>query len=114
MCHAMMKGNPLNMEFILFTKYYLDGKIKDEKSYASSMRKLENAYKILIRKPERKRPLRLPRHKWEDNIKMYLRAISIEGVDWIHLVQDKDSWPALINTVMNLRFDHWQGISWLS
>jgi hypothetical protein len=47
-------------------------------------------YKILVRKPEGKRPLGRPRHRWEDNIKMYLKGIGYEGVNWIHVVQHKD------------------------
>jgi hypothetical protein len=50
-----------------------------------------------------KRPLRRPRRRWEDNIKMDLREIGWEVVDWLHLAQDRDQWHALVNTVMNLR-----------
>jgi hypothetical protein len=57
----------------------------------------------LAGKPEGKRPLGRPRGRWEDNIRMDLREILWEGVDWIHLVQDRDQWRALVNTVMNLR-----------
>jgi hypothetical protein len=53
------------------------------------MRKMRNAYRILIREPERKRPLGRPRHRWEDNIRMDLRQMGWEGVDWIHLAQDR-------------------------
>jgi hypothetical protein len=62
-----------------------------------------NAYKILVGKPEGKRPLVRPRRRWVDNIKMYLREIGWGSMDWIHLAQDKDQWRALVNTVMNLR-----------
>jgi len=58
----------------------------------------------LVRKPEGKRPLGRPRRRWEDNIKMDLREIGWEDVDWIHLAQDRDQWRALVNTKMNLRF----------
>jgi hypothetical protein len=50
-----------------------------------------------------KRPLGRPRHRWEDNIKMDLRDIEFGDVYWIHLAQDRVSWWALVNTVMNLR-----------
>jgi hypothetical protein len=60
-------------------------------------------YKILVRQPEGKRPLGIPRHRWEDNIRMDLREIGWEGVDWIHLAQDTVQWRALVNTVMDLR-----------
>jgi hypothetical protein len=61
-----------------------------------------NAYRILVGKPERKRPLGRPRSRWEDNIKIDLREIRWGGMDWIDLAQDRDQWKALVNTVMNL------------
>jgi hypothetical protein len=67
------------------------------------MREKRNAYRILVGKPEGKRPLGRPRRKWEDNIKMYLREIGWGGMDWIDLAQDRDQWRALVNTVMNVR-----------
>jgi hypothetical protein len=63
-----------------------------------------NAYTILVGKPEGKRPLGRRRRRWVDSIKMNLREIGWEGMDWIHLAQDRDQWRALVNTVMNLRF----------
>jgi hypothetical protein len=65
--------------------------------------KNRNAYRILVGKPEGKRPLGRPRHRWVDNIKMDLREIGWDGMDWIDLDQDRDQWRALLNTVMNLR-----------
>jgi hypothetical protein len=59
-------------------------------------------YKTLVGKPEGKRRLVTPRHRWQYNIKMDLRKIGWEGMNWIHLTHDKDQWQALINTVMNL------------
>jgi hypothetical protein len=56
-----------------------------------------------VGKPGRKRPLERPRCRWEDDIKMDLREIGWGAVDWIDLVQDRDQWRALLNTVMNLR-----------
>jgi hypothetical protein len=53
--------------------------------------------------PDGKKPLRRPRRRWVDNIKMDLRAIVWDGMDWIDLAQDRDQWRALVNTVMNLR-----------
>jgi hypothetical protein len=61
-----------------------------------------NAYRIMVGKPEGKRPLGRPRHRWEDNIRMDLREIGWGGVDWIDLAQDRDRWRALANTIMNL------------
>jgi hypothetical protein len=62
-----------------------------------------NAYRILVEKPEGKRLLGGPRRRWEDNIKMDLRGIGRDSMDWIDLAQDRDQWRALVNTVMNLR-----------
>jgi hypothetical protein len=61
-----------------------------------------NAYRILVGKPEEKRPLGKPRHRWKDNTRMDLREIGWSGMDWIDLVQDRDQWRALVNMVMNL------------
>jgi hypothetical protein len=62
-----------------------------------------NAYRILVGKPEGKRPLESPRHRWVDNNKIDLREIEGGGTDWIDLAQDSDQWRSLVNTVMNLR-----------
>jgi hypothetical protein len=68
--------------------------------YVACMRKVRKANKILVEKPEGKRSLERPRHGWEDNIRMNLRDIGWERVDWIHLAQDKVHWRALVNTVI--------------
>jgi hypothetical protein len=60
-------------------------------------------YRILFGRPEGKRPLGRPRHRWEDNIKMYLREIRIDGANWIRLAQNRVHWRAFVTTVMNLR-----------
>jgi hypothetical protein len=62
-----------------------------------------NTDRILVGKPEEKRPLGRPRRRWVDNIKMDLREIGWDGVDWIDRAQDRDQWRALVNTVLNLR-----------
>jgi hypothetical protein len=67
------------------------------------MREKRNAYRILVGKPERKRPLGRPRRRWVDNIKMHLREIGWDGVNWIDRAQDRNQWRALVNTVLNLR-----------
>jgi hypothetical protein len=58
--------------------------------------------RILVGKPERKRPLGRPRRRWEDDIRMDLREIGWGGMDWIDVAQNRDQWRALVNTVMNL------------
>jgi hypothetical protein len=61
-----------------------------------------NAYKILVGKPEGKRPLGRPTCRWADNIKIDLKGIGWGCMDWIDLAQDRDQWRALVNTVMNI------------
>jgi hypothetical protein len=62
-----------------------------------------NVYKVLVGKPEGKRPLGRPRRRWEDGIRMDLREIGLGDVDWIRLSQDRDRWLAVVSAVMNLR-----------
>jgi hypothetical protein len=62
-----------------------------------------NMYRLFIGKPDGKRPLGGPRHRWIDNIKMDLLEIGLSVVDWIGLAQDRYRWRAVVNTVMNLR-----------
>jgi hypothetical protein len=57
----------------------------------------------MVGKPEGKRPLGRPRRRLVDNIKMDLREIGFDGMDWIHQSQDRDQWRALVSTVLNLR-----------
>jgi hypothetical protein len=71
--------------------------------HVARMGEKRKAYRILVRKPEGKRPLGRPTRRWVDTIKMGLREIGWDGVDWIDLAQDRDQWSALVNTVMNLR-----------
>jgi hypothetical protein len=60
-------------------------------------------YKVLVGKPEGKRPFVRPRRRLEDGIRMYLREIGSGGMDWIRLAQDRDRWRAVVSAVMNLR-----------
>jgi hypothetical protein len=61
----------------------------------------KGVYRDLVGKPEGKKPLGRPRHRWEDNIKMDLQEVG--GMDWIELAQDRDRWRAIVNAVMNQR-----------
>jgi hypothetical protein len=62
-----------------------------------------NVYRVLMGKPEEKRPLGRSRRRWEDGIRMSLRETGWDIVDWIQSAQDRDRWRALLNMVMNLR-----------
>jgi hypothetical protein len=60
-------------------------------------------YRVLVGRPVGKRPLKRPRRRWEDNIKVDLREMGIDGANWIQLAQDRVQWRFCVNTVMNLR-----------
>jgi hypothetical protein len=60
-------------------------------------------YRVLVGKPEGKRPLGKPRHRWEDNIKMDLQEVGCRVMDWIEMAQDRDRWRALVSAVRNFR-----------
>ena len=60
-------------------------------------------YRVVVGRPEGKRPLGRPRRRWEDNIKMDLQEVGRGCGDWRELAQDRDRWRALVSTVMNLR-----------
>jgi hypothetical protein len=61
------------------------------------------AYRVLVGRPEGKRPLGRPSRRWEDNFKMDLREIGIDGANWVQVAQDRVQWRVFVNTVMNLR-----------
>jgi hypothetical protein len=63
-----------------------------------------NAYRLLVGKPERKRPLGRPRRRWMDDIRMDLGELGWGDVDWIGLAKDRNRRRALVNSVLNLRF----------
>jgi hypothetical protein len=67
------------------------------------MGKWRNVYRVLVGKPEGKRPLEIPRCRREDGFKMDLRENGWGGVEWIELAQDRDRWRAVVSAVMNLR-----------
>jgi len=68
-------------------------------------------HRVLVGKPEGKRPLGRPRRRWEDNIKMDLQEVEGGCGDWMELAQDRNSWRALVSTVKNLRVPKIRGIS---
>jgi hypothetical protein len=69
----------------------------------ASMGEERKVYKVLVGKPEGKRPLGKPRRRWEDGIRKDLREIGFGGVDWIRVAQDRDRWRAVVSAVMNRR-----------
>jgi hypothetical protein len=71
--------------------------------HVARMGEKRNVYRLLVGKPEGKRPLGKPRHRWINNIKIDLLGIRLSDVDWIGLAQDRYRWRALVNSVMNLR-----------
>jgi hypothetical protein len=71
--------------------------------YVARLGEKRNAYKIMVGKPEGKRPLGRPRRRWVDNIKMDLRNIGRDGIDWIDVAQDRDQLRVIVNTVKKLR-----------
>jgi len=81
---------------VLLTKYCSGDKIENEMGRGG-------VYRVLVGKPEGKRPLGRTRRRWEDNIKMDLQDVGCGGIDWIELARDRDRWRALANAVMNLR-----------
>jgi hypothetical protein len=70
--------------------------------HVACMGERRDVYRVLVGRPEGKRPLGRPRRRWEDNIKMDRREIGIDGVNWIQLYQDRVQWRTCVNTVINL------------
>jgi hypothetical protein len=62
-----------------------------------------SVYRVLVGKPDERRPLGRPRRRWKDNIRMDIREVGCGCVDWMELAQDRDRWRALVGAVMNLR-----------
>jgi len=71
--------------------------------HVARMGEESGVYLVLLGKPEGRRPLWRPRHRWVDNIRMDLQEVGCEYMDWIGLAQDRDSWRTLVSAVMNLR-----------
>ena len=70
--------------------------------HVARIEQFRNAYRLLVGKPEGKRPLGRPRRRWEDNIKMDLWEVGCDPGDWIALAEDRDQWWAFVKAVMNL------------
>jgi hypothetical protein len=79
--------------------------------HVERMGKGRGVYRVMVEKPEGKRPLGRPRRRWEDNIKMDLQEVVGGCGDWMELAQDRDRWRALVSTVTNLRVPKMRGIS---
>jgi hypothetical protein len=77
--------------------------VKSRRMRWESMGKEKKVYKVLLGRPEGKRPLGRPRRMWEDGVRMDLREIDLRSVDWIRLAHDRDRWRAVVSAVMNLR-----------
>jgi hypothetical protein len=71
--------------------------------HVARMGEERDVYRVLVGKPEEKRPLGRPMCRWEDNIRMDLQEVGCGGMDWIGLAQDRDRWLAIVNAVMNIR-----------
>ena len=65
---------------------------------------MRSACKVLVGKPEGKRPLGRPRRRWKDNIRLDIQEVEWRGMDWIDLAQDQDRWGAIVKVVINFRF----------
>jgi len=79
--------------------------------HVARMGKGRGVHRVLVGKPEGKKPLGRPRRRWEDNIKMDFQEVRGGCGDWMELAQDRDRWRALVSTVMNLRVLKMRGIS---
>ena len=94
--------NTLCGQNVEFVSVELCGKMRWV-GHVASMGERRGIYTVLVGKPEGKRPLGRPRHKWEDNIKIDLQEVGCGGMDWIELPEDRDRWRALVNAILNLR-----------
>jgi hypothetical protein len=90
---------------VFLTKYYSGDQVKkaEVSTACSTNGESRGAYRVLVGKPEGRKPLGKPRLRWEDNIKIDLREVEWGSTDWIDLVRDRDRWRALVNAAMNHR-----------
>ena len=82
--------------------------------HVARMAEGRGVHRVLVGKPEGRRPLGRPRHRWQDNIKIDLQEVGGSCGDWMELAQDRDKWRALVGMVRNLRVPKMRGISWLA
>jgi hypothetical protein len=89
----------------LFNRYCSGDKIENNEKggHVARMRERKGVYRVLVGKPEEKRPLGRTRRRWEDNIKMDLQKLVCGGVDWIELAQDREKWLVIMNAVIKFR-----------
>ena len=95
----------------LVTNYGITSRRMRWAGHVARMGEGRRVHRVLVGKPEGKRPLGRTRLRWEDNIKMDLREVGGGCQDWMELAQDRDRWRALVSTVMNLRVPKMRGIS---
>ena len=105
----------LHSDYIQHVMFWISKKMLTKRmrwaGHVARMRQGRGLYRVLVGKPEGKRPLGRPRRRWEDNIKMDLQEVRGGCGDWMELTQDRDRWRALVSTVMNLRVPKMRGIS---
>ena len=98
-------------ELVAATKYLITSRRMRWAGNVERMGEVRGVHRVLVGKPEGKRPLGRPRRRWEDNIKMDLQEVGGTCGDWMELAQDRDRWRALVGTVRNLRVPKMRGIS---
>jgi hypothetical protein len=91
---ALLSSHPFDFRWLISSIE------KNEMGRTCSANGGRGVYRVLVGKPERRRPIERPRRRWEDNIKMYLQEVGCGDMDWLELAQDRDNWRAVVNVVM--------------
>ena len=106
-CESAFSLHPFSWFIILFYKTCIVRVIKPRiirwAEHVARTGYRRGVFRVLMGKPEGRRPLGIPRYRWEDNIKMDLQEVECGGMDWIELAQDRDRWRTFVNVVTNLR-----------